>query len=382
MSRMDERPHIALNAHLLSGEATYRSAGIHGYLYNTLALLPEVAPEFEYTVFTGRGKPPASPGMTVRRARLPNENPVSRIAWEQFAAPFELRRLKPDLLHGMAFALPLAWRGPSVVTIFDLSFIRHPERLSAARRLYLRAFTRASARRATRVLAISRSARDEIHELLGVPLDCIDVAYPGVSPDFYRRTPAEIEAFRREHGLPERFILYLGTLEPRKNLETLIHAYARLPQRREVRLVLAGARGWQTEGLFELIETLGLAEDVLTTGYLSGSALPMWYNASELFAYPSLYEGFGMPVVEAMACGAPVVASHATSLPEAAGPAGTLLPPTDVDAWVDAIARLLDDEDTRRSLSRRGQQHARQFTWQQTARQTAECYHRALLMRG
>jgi glycosyltransferase involved in cell wall biosynthesis len=282
----------------------------------------------------------------------------------------------------MAFALPLRWRGPSVVTIYDLSFIRHPERLSAARRLYLRTFTRASARRARRVIAISRSGRDEIHELLGVPLEQIDVAYPGVDESFAPLPPAEVEAFRREKGLPERYILYLGTLEPRKNLDTLIRAYARLPQRRDVKLVLAGGRGWGTDAIFALIEKLGLEGDIIRPGYIAGNELPMWYNAAEIFAYPSVYEGFGMPLVEAMACGVPVITSNTSSLPEAAGPAGVLLPPTDVEAWVGELARLLDDEAVRQNLARRGQQHARKFRWTATARQTADAYHRALSVRG
>lgn len=383
MSGMNARkPHIALNAHLLSGEASYRSAGIHGYLYNTLAHLPEVAPEFQYTVFTGQGSPPADPALTVRRSTLPTANPLARIVWEQVAAPLALARLQPDLLHGMAFALPLLWRGPSVVTIFDLSFHRHPERLSAARRLYLRTFTRASARQARRVIAISESGRREIHDVLGVPLERIDVAYPGVGPDFKPLPPAAVEAFRRERGLPERFILYLGTLEPRKNLSTLLRAYARLPQRGAVKLILAGGHGWDTEPVFALIEELGLGQDVITPGYLSGNELPLWYNAADLFAYPSIYEGFGMPLVEALACGCPVVASNTTSLPEAVGPAGVLLPPTDVAQWADALARLCDDETARRELAALGKQHAQKFTWTETARQTAEAYHRALSIKG
>lgn len=382
MSAMSDQPLVALNAHLLSGEASYRSAGIHGYLYNTLAQLPEVAPEFRYLAFVGQGRPPVHPGLSVRRSKLQTQKPLTRIVWEQVVAPSELAHFKPDLLHGMAFALPLRWRGPSVVTIFDLSFIRHPERLSAARRLYLRTFTRASARRARRVIAISRSGRQEIHDLLGVPLEAIDVAYPGVSAEFKPCPREEVEAFRRQRGLPERYILHLGTLEPRKNLETLIRAYARLPQRRDVGLVLAGGSGWKAESVSQLIEELSLGKSIIRPGYIAGSELPMWYNAAQVFAYPSLYEGFGMPLVEAMACGVPVVASDTTSLPEAVGPAGILLPPTDVDAWADALARLLGDEAARRNYARRGQQHAHMFTWTQTARQTAQAYHRALSMRG
>jgi glycosyltransferase involved in cell wall biosynthesis len=375
---MPSRSQIALNAHLLSGEASYRSAGIHGYLYNTLACLPEVDPALAYTVFVGKGQLPPNTSWQVRRSHLPTQNPFARILWEQFAAPLELARLQPDLLHGMAFALPLLWSGPSLVTIFDLSFLRYPEHLSRARRLYLQAATRISARRARRIIAISESSKHEISTLLGVPENRLDVAVPGVSDQFHPVEPSQIAAFRARLKLPDRFIFYLGTLEPRKNLETLLRAYAGLPQRSEVKLVLAGGKGWQTEQIFALIAQLGINGDTLLPGYISGEDLPLWYNAAEIFAYPSVYEGFGIPVLEAMKCGVPVVVSNTTSLPEVAGPDSILLPPFEVEAWRDALASLLTNRDKRVQLSEIGRIHAQSFTWHNTARRIVESYRRAL----
>ncbi|HEC22452.1 MAG TPA: glycosyltransferase family 1 protein, partial [Chloroflexi bacterium] len=270
------------------------------------------------------------------------------------------------------------WPGPSVVTIFDLSFLRYPERLTAGRRLYLRLITAASARRARRVIAISESGREEITRLLGVPAPRVDVALPGVSPYFRPLPRQEVESFRARRGLPERIILYVGTLEPRKNLEMLIRAYARLPQRRTVKLALVGGKGWQFERIFALIEALGLEEDVLTPGYVPADELPMWYNSAEVFVYPSVYEGFGLPLLEAMACGLPVVASNTTSLPEAVGPDGLLLPPDDARAWTETLSGLLSDPAARSALAERGRQRARRFTWEQTARQVVASYRRAL----
>lgn len=380
MAVMDARPHIALNAHLLSGEASYRSAGIHGYLFNTLAYLPQVATGMDFTALVGdpRCKLPDHPALAVEWSRWGTRSPISRIAWEQLALPGVLKRLQPDLFHGMAFALPLRWDGPSVVTIFDLSFLRYPERLSAARRMYLRRVTAASAERARRVIAISESGRVEISELLGVPREKIDVAYPGVGTNFAPLNPDDVEAFRARPEIPEHYILYLGTLEPRKNLSTLLTAYAQLPQRGDVKLVLAGGRGWQTGPIFALIESLGLTADVILPGYIPADELPMWYNAATLFAYPSVYEGFGIPLIEAMACGTPVVAADTTSLPEAAGSAGVLVPPTDVGAWADTLSDLLDDPGVRRSMAAEGWRHAQRFTWGETARQVAASYRRAL----
>lgn len=371
-------PHIALNAHLLSGAASYRSAGIHGYLYNTLLRLPAADPELRYTVLLGAGDLPADPKWQTERPPLPTSNPLLRIMWEQTMAPWRLARLSPDLFHGMGFALPLLWGGPSVVTIYDLSFIRYPDRLPALRRLYLKSIVPVSARRARRVLTISESMMQEIHAVLGVPPTLIDVARPGISPDFHPLEPQTVEGFRAQKGLPARFILYVGTLEPRKNLPTLLRAYAGLPQRADVKLVLAGARGWQTEAIFALIEELGLQHDLILPGYVPYDELPLWYNAADVFVYPSVYEGFGLPVSEALACGRPVIASDVSSLPEAAGPGGILLAPDDVAAWSAALATLLDDQTQRAALGRQGQEYTRQFSWEITARQTTESYRRAL----
>jgi glycosyltransferase involved in cell wall biosynthesis len=375
---MSARAHIALNAHLLSGAASYRTAGIHGYLFNTLSHLPGIDPDLTYTLFVGRGRLPVSSKWAVRRSLLPTDNPAIRIAWEQVLAPFELARVQPDLVHGMAFAVPLLWRGPSVVTIFDLSFLRYPQRLSVGRRHYLRAVTNLSARRACRVIAISESGRSEICALLGISPDKVDVALPGVTQDFCPLPAGQVSSFRSKHHLPERFVLYLGTIEPRKNLDTLLRAYAQLPERKEVKLILAGGKGWQSERVDALIDELDLARDVITTGYVSNDKLPLWYNASEVFVYPSVYEGFGMPVLEAMACGRPTVASNSSSLPEVVGPSGILVPPTDIAAWGDALSILLTDPALRADLSARGKERARQFTWENTARATVDAYHKAL----
>ena len=371
-------PHIALNAHLLSGEDSYRSAGIHGYLFNTLAHLPEAAPDLRFTVFTGSGTLPENVHYPVIRSRLPTQRPLVRIAWEQIVGPFALARAHPDLLHGMAFALPLAWAGPSVITIFDLSFIRYPGRLNATRRLYLRAIVGASARRAERIIAISESTRQEVVALLGIPAEKIDIAYPGANPDYHPLDVKEVDTFRQQQGLPDRFILYLGTLEPRKNLTTLIRAYAALPQRPEVKLVLAGGKGWGYEPIFTLIEELGLQDDVITPGYQPGNSLPMWYNSPELFVYPSVYEGFGMPLVEAMACGTPVIAANTTSLPEAVGNAGLLVPAGDPAAWTEAMSGLLTNSSTRAEWSEKGRLHAATFAWAETANRTVDTYRRVL----
>jgi len=369
--------HVALNAHLLSGEASYRSAGIHGYILNTLRHLPKVSPDLRLTALVNRGADVPS-GIQAQPSAFSTTNPILRILWEQLAAPFALARAKPDLLHGMGFSLPLAWRGPSVVTIYDMSFVRYPERLGRSRRLYLRLAIRISARRAQRIIAISESGKAEIAALLGVPLSQIDVALPGVGEQFQPATTKQVGEFRRRMGLPDRFILYVGTLEPRKNLDTLLRAYAQLPRKQGIKLVLVGAQGWQTAPMLQLIERLNLRDDVLLPGFVPNNELPLWHASAEVFAYPSVYEGFGLPLLEAMACGTPVIASNITSLPEAVGDAGLLVSPLDTAAWSAALSSLLEDHDRRATLTARGLARARGFSWENTARQTVASYYHAL----
>lgn len=368
-------PHVALNAHLLFGRASYRSAGIHQYIDNLLRHLPAAAPDFDFTVFVGAGKPDLARGV-VRRSRLPTARPAVRILWEQLIQPIELARARPDLLHGLAFALPLAYAGPAVVTVYDLSFIWLPERFPPAQRLYLNAATRWAGRRARRVLAISESTKADLVRSLGVPAGRIDVAYPGVDPRFRPLPPAAVAAFRTRRGLPERFILYVGTLEPRKNLGTLVAAFAQLRAAQpDLHLVIAGAKGWLYADLFKQVEALQLSSVVHFPGFVPAEELAAWYNTAAVFAYPSSLEGFGLPVAEALACGRPVVTSNVSSLPEAGGAAALLAPPQDADALAAALRQALAAGP---ELGAGGPAQAARFTWSAAAAATAAAYRQAL----
>jgi glycosyltransferase involved in cell wall biosynthesis len=319
---------------------------------------------------------------TVENSRWPTQRPPLRILWEQTVLPLAARRF--DLLHGLAFVAPLLAPCPTVVTVYDLSFIRTPERFRPGQRWYLQTFTRWSCRRARRIIAISEHTKRDVTELLRIPGDRIDVVYPGVGAQFRPLPPEQVAAFRQTKGLPERFILYLGTIEPRKNLTVLLEAFAQLSRspisnlQSPPRLVLAGGKGWMFEEVFARIEALGLKDDVVLPGYVSGEELPLWYNAAEVFVYPSLYEGFGMPPLEALACGTPAVVSNVASLPEAVGEAGVLVAPDDVAGWAEALRRLLDNAEMRAALGARGRSHAARFSWERAAAETVGVYHRAL----
>lgn len=370
---------VALNAHLLAGPASYRSAGIHHYIANLLPHLPAADPNLRYTVLVGEGQPNL-PGATIRRSAWPTARPLARIAWEQLAQPLALQRCHPDLLHSLAFVSPVLAVCPTVVTVYDLSFRLMPERFRQrpAQRLYLSILTAHSCRRAQRVIAISESTKADVVRLLNISADKVDVACPGVDPTFRPWPPADIEAFRIRQGLPEKFILYLGTLEPRKNLASLIHAFQSLRARApasNLKLILAGAKGWLYHNLFRLVQELNLSDSVFFPGYIPAEALVGWYNAAAVFAYPSSYEGFGMPVLEALACGRPVVTSNVSSLPEAGGEVALSVSPTDREALTQALAQALATSPEQR---RRGPAYAARFTWAATAAHTVASYRRAL----
>jgi glycosyltransferase involved in cell wall biosynthesis len=369
--------HIAINAHLLSGRAWYRSAGVHQYIHHLLRHLRLDDNGLRYTVLLGEGELPSNVALSIRQSRWPTSRAVVRVLWEQLVQPWVLLRLEADLIHGPVFVGPLLAPCPMVVTIHDLSFIRFPDLFRPANRLYLTTFTRLSARRAARLIAVSAHAAAETAQLLDVPSERIDVVYHGVDPVFRPLSIDEVAAFRQRQGVPDQFVLFVGTLEPRKNLVRLVEAFARVYDGK-TRLVLAGGRGWFYDVLFARVESLGLEEAVIFAGYVMNDDLPLWYNAATLLAYPSIYEGFGLPVLEAQACDTPVLTSNVSSLPEAAGDAALMVDPYDVEALAAGLNRMLTDRSLRRELRQRGLAHASRFSWPRTAQETASVYRQAL----
>ena len=375
--------HVGLNAHLLSRQAGYRSAGIHSYIHQLIQHLPEADKDLRAIVFTGRSRREewgVSDALGWRASRWPTHRPWVRIAWEQLLQPWALRRAGVQLLHAMAFVSPLAAPVPTVITVHDLSFLRFPERFRPANRLYLSTMTRLSCRRARRIIAVSQATADQVVQLLGVPAERIDVVPHGVQhAHFCPLPPSQVAALSREKGLPERFVLFLGTLEPRKNLITLIEAFARTEAMRQgYKLVIAGGKGWYYGEIFTHVERLGLERSILFPGFVPADELSLWYNAATVFVYPSLYEGFGMPLLEAMACGTPVIGSQASCMPEVVGDAGLLVSPHDVAGLVGSLDQLLADADLRADLSQRGRTRAATFTWEAAAQATVASYRQAL----
>jgi glycosyltransferase involved in cell wall biosynthesis len=373
----ERQPHIGINAHLLSTEAGYRRAGIHQYIYQVLRHLPSGGGA-AYTVYTR-----LTDGWDERPDRrfvgsaLPTGNRLARIAWEQAAWPWQARRDGLTLMHSMAFATPRLAPCPVVVTIYDLSFIHQPESFPAAQRRYLMHETAYSCAHAARLITISRSGRDDVAAHYGVEPERIDVVTPGVGAAYRPLPTAEVDAFRRRQGLPDVFLLHVGTLQPRKNILVLLEALARLG-RPDVPLVLVGGKGWFYDTIEARVAALGLGRQVRFAGYADDEELPLWYNAATALVFPSLYEGFGLPIVEALACGVPVVAASTSSLPEAGGDVALYFDPHDPDALAGQLAAVLDDPAARERARMAGPAHAARFSWAQAGRDTAAVYGRVL----
>lgn len=379
---MNGRPaHIGLNAHLLSTSQSYRGAGISWYIIHLLRQVAQVSPDFYYSAFLSD---PAfqSPGLALRRSQWPTQRPLVRILWEQLVQPLALRQAKIDLLHALAFVAPLAVPCPFVVTVYDLSFIRYPEAFRPFNRWYLRTFTERSVTRAKALITISESTRQDVIKLLGAPAERVHTIYCGVDEDFRPLPAAEVAAFRAVKGLPEQFVLFLGTLEPRKNVTGLIEAYAhwRKQEPQAPLLVIAGGKGWYYQDIFKLVESLNLTTAIHFTDYIPQPELSLWYNAASLFVYPSHFEGFGLPVLEAMACGTPVITSTVSSLPEVAGTDGTavLVNPADTAGLAEAMQRVMADAELRRDMAARSLARAASFGWEKTARETVGVYRKVM----
>ncbi len=302
-----------------------------------------------------------------------------RLSWEMAARP-------PDLLFVPAHVLPLIHPHKSVVTVHDLGYLYHPEAHTRFQNAYLRWSTRYNARAAARVLADSQVTRDDLIRHYHIPSSKIVVVYPGRDEGLAPVTdPTALSAVRARYGLTGRYFLHVGTLQPRKNLIRLLHAFASLlasdvePPTSDLQLVITGKKGWLYDNLLAEIQKLGLAAEgrVVLTGYVPDADLPALLSGALAFVFPSLYEGFGFPVIEAMSCGAPVVCSNVSSLPEVAGDAALLVDPVDVASLTAALARIAADEGLRRDLSERGLRQAGRFSWQQSARQALEVFEEA-----
>ncbi len=305
-------------------------------------------------------------------------NSLRRFFWDQARFPLRSLEARAEIVHQPAFSVPILFPGKKVVTIHDLIVFHFPKNIPLGSRLYFSRWMTFSYRFADAIIADSNHAKKDIVELLKFAPEKINVIPLAASETFRPiRDKTLLARIRHRYQTGDQFILHVGTLEPRKNLEFLVRVFADCVRNRPTlahNLVIAGKAGWYFENLFELTERLGLSDRVRFTGYVRELDLPTLYSAAELFVFPSLYEGFGLPPLEAMASGTPVLVSNNSSLPEVVGRAGLLVETNNRTVWQKAVEGLLLNRSLRAKMTEAGLKQAARFSWQKTAEKTVDVY--------
>ena len=370
---------IAIDAHSVGTQL----AGNETYAVNLIEALAEVDQSNQYTLYVTRQSAIGRfanrwPNFNVKRT-VPH-TPLVRIPVTLSA---ELRRNPVDVLHVQYTAPPLA-PCPVVATIHDLSFEHLPETFNRRSRAQLRLTVRRTARKAAQILTLSEFSRRDIVDTYRIAPDRVSVT-PAAAPSHFKpiEDETELRKIREIYGIERDYILSVSSIQPRKNLIRLIEAYSCLrglrPEGKLPQLVLVGKRGWLDNETFRAAQRHSANNDITFTGYVVEKDLPALYSGATCFVYPSFFEGFGLPVLEAMQCGAPVIAGNRTSIPEVVGKAGLLFDPFDTNSLVQALTRMLDNSEYRAALRIQGLERAREFDWKQTARMTLQAYQKAVV---
>jgi glycosyltransferase involved in cell wall biosynthesis len=354
----------------------YRQAGISQYTLRLLDELAQIAPDDEFVVFQSRKD---------GRVLVDQPNFQRYPLWtpphhrlEQWLLPLELAAVDLDVLHSPDFIPPFRRNCKSVITIHDLNFLLYPHFLTPQSASYYGQIDQA-VRKCDHIIAVSESTKRDVVRLTGAREDKITVVYEAAHPIFRPIDDhAALAAVKERLGINRDYLLFVSTIEPRKNVPTLLLAFKRLldSYHSPVNLVLAGEKGWLFKEVFALVEKLELQGRVQFLGRVSPDDLLGLYNAAKLLVHPAFYEGFGLPPLEAMACGTPVVVSNTSALPEIVGDAALLVDPTDVDGMAVAIWRVLCDESLQRQMREKGLRRARRFSWKKAALETLNIYHR------
>ncbi|MBI5642546.1 MAG: glycosyltransferase family 4 protein [Deltaproteobacteria bacterium] len=376
---------IGINAlYLLPGKV----GGSEIYIRNLVKWLPRAESQNQYVIFTNRESAGVFDDIPGRVEVVPcNLNAASRpmrILWEQLMLPGQVKRHKIDVLLSAGMTAPFLSPVPSYVVIYDLQHENQPQNFSKSYLFFLRAIISLSAKRSHGVLTLSEKSKRDIVSIY--KLDPRDVGVTYLACDhkaFYRREAGEIDAVRKKHKLPERFILYIASSLPHKNYERLLEAFKKVKEKESgIKLVLIGARDYGHGVIATKIEELELIDSVVFLGWLPFEDIPLIYSASELFVFPSLHEGFGIPVLEAFATGVPVVCSNIEPVTEVAGSAALLIDPLDIDSIASGILSVINDRGLRERLKKEGLKRAKEFSWEKTARDTVSILNTFLSRRG
>lgn len=305
--------------------------------------------------------------------------PKIHFFWEQVYLPLHTLFKNFDILHFPVSAPPYFQFSSlkTIVTMHDLTFIIYPETMTKISRLYWTFFMKRGVKTAKKIIADSKSTKDDLIKHYNIPEEKVKVIHAALTRNFSTSLEASnFQSVKDEYGLPEKYLLYVGTLEPRKNVRRLVQAFHKAKSKKRFihKLVITGKKGWLFSEIFETVEKLRLGSEVIFTGFVPDEDLPGIYSGAEIFVFPSLYEGFGLPPLEAMSYGVPVLVSNSSSLPEVVGDAGILVNPEDIDDIANGILRLVEDQNLRNQLKEKGLQQAQKFSLERMAKETLEVY--------
>jgi glycosyltransferase involved in cell wall biosynthesis len=349
-------------------------SGVDWYTHHVIkGMMGLLAPDEEMVLFSNRETGFEKEAAAYPRASVVMSSFRYQEPWRQFVLPLLLRKHQIDVCFFTNFVLSVAAHCPMVLTIHDLSFKLFPRTHSLRNVIWARSLVPISTRRARRIIAVSNNTKLDLLRVMNVKEEKIDVVFEAASGDYSPEPQPDDGEALSMYGISQPYILYVGTLEPRKNLTMLIRAFDKaakaLP---DLHLVLAGRRGWMAQSIFDEFEKRNLLGRVHITGYVQDEHLPALYRQAAAFVYPSLYEGFGLPPLEAMSSGTPVIVSHSSSLPEVVGDAGLYVNPLDTEELAEAIEAVAGDSQLSQSLREKGLQRAPQFSWKKTAEETLE----------
>jgi glycosyltransferase involved in cell wall biosynthesis len=351
-------------------------AGLYQHIYNLVSSLLYIDHKNKYTLLSSvrgfRGDEKIQ-GRLFKRF----SGKLTELFFERMALPIEFLMGKLDLFHGPCYFVPNSLHCKVLVTFHDLMAYRHPEFLKPEWVISLKQKVAVSAKRADMIIAVSDFTKGEIIDLLNFPEERIRVIHNGISPFFHPVDDIEqIKRVKAKYGIDRPYILFVSNIEPKKNIETLLHAFVKLRNTSDFDclLVIVGKKAWYFKAIWDVVKRLHVEKDAIFTDVVDDESLPYLYGSAELFVFPSFFEGYGIPVIEAMACGTPVIASNRTSIPEIAEDAAILIDPVNADEIADAIYRVISDTSLRDHLIRKGFERAKRFSWEKTARETLALY--------
>jgi glycosyltransferase involved in cell wall biosynthesis len=370
---------IGINARSLQGSRS----GIAQYVYYLLLYLRKVDKKNEYTLFLGSSnyvfEDIANFEFLLDISDFPTKNQFSKIVWQHLYLPLRMKELRIDVFHEPAFVAPYFKKCPAVITIHDLSYKLLPNCYTLRNRLYLERLTERSISLSDKIIAISENTKKDILQNYKIKEEKIKVIYEGVDEVFHPMADLKEEAsamVKAKYGISGNFILMVSLISPRKNMVNLIKAFSLLKKKgaADHQLVIVGKKGWFFEEVFREAENSNYSKDIIFCDFVSRYDLVTLYNAADVFVYPSLYEGFGLPLLEAMACNCPVVASDCSSIPEVCSDAAILVDPLDPGAFAEAISQVINNRTLRESLIEKGRLRINNFSWEKTARETIDLY--------